>query len=75
MKSHGKFQLEVKVPPGEDVQQKANDIIMLMREEVSDPADFLPNLEKICQDTADFLRCRLVMEEKDGILIARFIFK
>jgi hypothetical protein len=75
MKSYGKFSLEVKVPPGEDAQQRANDIMQLIREEIDDPNDFLDHLEAICQKTADFLGCKLVLTDKEGILLARFVFE
>ena len=75
MKSYGSFNLEVVVPEGVDAQHKANDILMLMREEVSDPSGFLSDLKDICKKIADFLECKLEFEEKDGKLLARFNFK
>jgi len=75
MKSYGKFGIEVKVPPNGDANQRANDITLLLREEIADPNDFMENLEAICQKTADFFGCTLEIEDEGGILLARFIFK
>ena len=75
MKSYGSFKLEVKVPEGVDAQHKANEVLMLLREEVANPQDFLKDLEGICKSTAEFLQCGLELEEEEGKLLARFIFE
>jgi hypothetical protein len=75
MKSYGSFNLEVEVPPGaNNAKQRANDIVMLMREEVGDPDDFLPSLEETCKKVAEFLECDLELEVKNDKLTARFKF-
>jgi hypothetical protein len=73
--SYGKFNLEVKVTNGGDPKQRANEIMLLMREEVANPDNFMKDLNGICHNVAEFLQCELELEETGGILLARFIFE
>jgi len=74
MSSFGDFLLEVKVPEDGDAQQRANDILQLMREEIGDPNEFLPDLEEICIRVSNFLDCELEFSNNGGKLKAKFIF-
>lgn len=75
MKSYGKFKIDVKADEDDDVVSRANDIILMLREEISDPELFMQNLEPICIGIAKFMECRVQIDEEDGYFIARFDFR